>query len=97
MESKRTEVSGTRSAMSAVASQATSNQPKNEISGKMLQENQAELTAQNADNINPLQREIKLVSEKNPQKRILRRSGRSDGGQLVSKVGLFLTLKELAV
>ena len=55
-----------RSSQSAT-SQATSDQPKNEISGEMLQENQAELTAQTLNNINPLQREIKLVSEKNPE------------------------------
>ena len=56
-----------RSSQSAT-SQATSDQPKNEISGEMLQENQAELTAQTSNNINPLQREIKLVSEKKTKK-----------------------------
>jgi hypothetical protein len=43
-----------RSSQSAT-SQATNNQPKNEISEKMLRENQAELTAQTGNNINPLQ------------------------------------------
>ena len=52
-----------RSSQSAT-SQATSNQPKNEISGKMLQENQAELAAQNNSNINPLQAEVNQNSEK---------------------------------
>lgn len=56
-----------RSSQSAT-SQATSDQPKNEISGEMLQENQAELTAQTANNINPLQQKINPASEKNPQK-----------------------------
>ena len=52
----------------AATSQATSNQPKNEISGKMLQENQAKLDAQTVNNINPLQQEINPISEKNPEK-----------------------------
>ena len=56
-----------RSSQSATL-QATSNQPKNEISGKMLQENQAELAAQNNSNINPLQAEVNQNSEKNDAK-----------------------------
>ena len=53
----------------SATSQATNDQSTlNDSSGKMLQEYQTELTAQTTDNINPLQREIKLVSEKNPQK-----------------------------
>ena len=53
----------------SATSQATNDQSTlNDTSGKMLQEYQTELTAQTTDNINPLQREIKLVSEKNPQK-----------------------------
>ena len=55
-----------RSSQSAT-SQATNNQPKNEISEKMLQENQAELTAQTSDNINPLQAEVNPASSKNPE------------------------------